>query len=675
MSSPNPTMSSPLLEVKGRRRLEARLALELARLAPPVSRTVSEWADACRVIERGQPEPGPWRTARAEYLREFQDAFSDPEIDEVVGVFASQTGKTESLLNVLGYHIADDPSEVLFVTATLPTARSISKKRISPLVERILGEKLPDFAPGAKRSGQEILEKDYPGGGLAISGANSPASLAMRSCRIVLGDEVDRWAESAGSEGDPMEIVKARTSNYEGSSKLGWISSPGTKGLSRIWPAYLESDQRSYWVPCPGCGVRQVLAWEHVRFEGDDPDEAAKTARYVCPHCEAVWHEAERDAAVRAGSWVAKFPGRRSAGFWLSALYSPWQTFGALVRQWLRAQGDPERLKAFINTRLAELWDPTGDGDLPEPEALLARREVYPAEVPDGVLVLTLGADVQDDRIEAEILGTGKNGETWSIDYLTLFGDVASLLDGTDDRLDELVVREYVRASGLRMRIAAGCIDSGGHYTEEVYAFAKRHRVRRVHAIKGVGGEGKPYWPTRESKPGRRTARTAVPRARFALVGVDTGKLAFQARLKRPEPGPGYCHFPLRDEYGIEFFSQLTGEVWDVRYRAGRRSASFVRTYTRVEALDCRNYAGAAVVSLRPDFRAIERNLAAAEARHVAGSPAAADPKPLDPRPADPDPDPDPSGPRMAADTSSASSRPGRKRSGFVGRYVGRWTP
>lgn len=543
------------------------------------------------------------------------DAFVDPDVTDVVGVFGSQLGKTEALNNVLGYYIHRDPCPILFVQPTLDLASSWSKLRLVPMLRDTPALRALVGDPLAKTTGQEILEKSYPGGQLAIAGANSPGGLAGRPRRIVLGDELDRWPGSAGSEGSPVKLAQARTSTYW-NRVHGWISSPGTAGQSTIWPLWELSDQRRYFVACPECGHSQRLVWAQVRWDETLDDlRAPASAAYVCEAagCGSRWDDASRFEAILAGEWRKGRESGTVAGFHLSALYSPWMTLESLVREWLQAQGNPEALKVFVNTRLAELWEEArNEVDL---EELLGRREEYGPGAPDGVLVVTVGADVQDDRIELEFVGWGRDGKSWSLDYRVLHGDPEALLNpdpkdiGADGRLDDELRRTFRLSSGARLPVAAACIDSGGHHTQSVYRFAKARGRRRVYAIKGRAGEGVPLWPLRS----KRTSKKGAGRVPVHLVGVDTGKSQLFHRLAVKDPElPGYCHFPDRAAYDLEYFSQLTGEApAPIKYVKGRKQPRlWKQVYARVEALDCRIYAAAAFASLSPNLDRIERQIA-----------------------------------------------------------------
>ena len=218
----------------------------LSVVAPPKRLSVSEWADEYRYLSaEASAEPGKWRTDRAEYQRGMMDAFSDPKIHTVVVMSSAQIGKTELLNNIVGYFVDQDPSPMLMLQPTLEMGNTWSKDRLSPMIRdtRTLTDKISDSK--ARDSGNTILHKTFQGGHITIAGANSPASLASRPVRVVLADEVDRYPQSAGAEGDPLSLAFKRTTTFWNRKRMV-VSTPTVKGVSRIEMAYEESDKRRY---------------------------------------------------------------------------------------------------------------------------------------------------------------------------------------------------------------------------------------------------------------------------------------------------------------------------------------------------------------------------------------------------------------------------------------------
>lgn len=565
-----------MIEQATRQNALEQMAKAMKQMTPPPRMSVAQWADHERRLDsQSSAEPGRWITSRAEYQRGIMDACSDPLVKEVVVMCGAQLGKSEMLLNTIGYHMAHDPAPILMMQPTVDMAQSFSKDRVTAGLLRstpCLRDKVKDSK--AKDANNTTLHKVFPGGALSLVGANSPSSLASRPIRVVLCDEVDRYPPSAGEEGDPISLAKRRAATFW-NRKIILVSTPTNKNASRIEAAYEESDQRKFMVPCHDCGHLQELTWSYVKWEHDNPH----TAFYCCCECGSIWGDAERRKAVSKGEWVANKPFNGVAGFHLNALYSPWSVLSDAVEEFLAARKDPMRLKTFVNTFFGETWEDQGEGV--DDYAISRRKEDYEG-IPDDVVVLTCGVDVQDDRLEVEIVGWGAGEESWQIEYHVLYGDPSS--PALWGKLDEIILATYEHPSGEPMLIRATCIDSGGHHTRAVYNYAKTRAGHRVFAIKGIGGEGKPIVG--------RPSRNNIGKIPLYPIGVDTAKELHYARLRIDEPGGGYCHFQSkRDD---EYFRQLTAEKQVVRYHKGYPTRAWIKTRTRNEALDVRVYAIAA---------------------------------------------------------------------------------
>lgn len=555
-------------------------------LTPPPDMTISQWADARRRLSpESAAEPGRWTTSRAEYQRGMMDSVSDPSVHTVVIMSSAQVGKTSIMENVIGFFIDQDPSPILVLQPTLEMGQTFSKDRLAPMLRDTpaLYGKVQEVK--SRDTGNTMMRKSFPGGQLTIAGANSAASLASRPIRVLLADEVDRYPVSAGTEGDPVSLAKKRTATFW-NKKIVLVSTPTIKNQSRIEAAYKESDQRHYLVPCPDCGHEQRLMWAQVRWDEGKPH----TAQYCCIECGTLWGDAQRWAAVRKGRWQATAPFNGTAGFHLSELYSPWRKLSETAEDFLSSKHDPERLQTWVNTSLGETWE--SSGETVEMDVIDGLREVYgPDDLPNRVMYATAGVDTQGDRLEVEVVGWAKEEESWGIGYHVIYGDPAQ--KAVWEELDGLLTETYRTESGKVIRIKATCIDSGGHHAEAVMRFCRDRAKRRVHAIKGFGGAGKPIWPVRASR--------AKTRDLVYMVGVDTAKDTIYARLQIAEPGPGYCHLPADPATGYDegWAEQLTAEQKVTRHKEGREYAVwFLPKGKRNEALDCRVYALAAMKSL-----------------------------------------------------------------------------
>lgn len=506
------------------------------------------------------------------------NAVSDPAVRTTVVMSAAQVGKTEVLNNLVGFHIDRDPAPILILQPTLDMGKAWSKDRLATMLRDTpcLRGKVHDVR--ARDSGNTVLHKVFPGGHITIAGANSAASLASRPIRIVAADEIDRYPPSAGTEGDPVKLAEKRSATFW-NRKLVLTSTPTEKG-SRIEQAWNESDQRHFFVRCAKCRHAQMLRWAQVRWDKDEAGNGQPlTARYHCETCDVAWTEGERLAAVMTGEWRASKPFNGTAGFHLNALVSPWVKLADLVAEFLASKHYPERLRVFVNTVLGEPWE--DGGETRDPTTFFGRREPYgPEKIPAGVVVLTAGIDVQDNRLEAELLGWGLAEECWSIDYLVAMGDPST--NGPWRLLDDWLLKKRLREDGATLILGAGCVDTGGHFTQAAYAFCKARFARRIWATKGVGGaERRPIWPKAPSKNAR--GGTSL-----FLVGTNAAKDFAHARLKIAEAGPGFCHFP--DSYDESYFAQLTSEKRIVRYSHGVQVSEWRKDpeWARNEAWDCR---------------------------------------------------------------------------------------
>jgi phage terminase large subunit GpA-like protein len=487
----------------------------------------------------------------------------------------AQIGKSEAILNIIGYHIENDPCPMLVLQPTLEMAQAFSKDRVaSGLLNSTpcLKGKVKD--PRARDSNNTTLHKVFPGGALTMVGANSPAGLASRPIRLVLCDEVDRYPTSAGSEGDPIHLARKRSATFW-NRKMVMVSTPTNKDSSRIEQAFEASDRRYYYVPCKHCHHDQKLAWSNVRWDDGDPS----TAGYMCEHCHVLWSDSDRQWAIRNGQWVAEGEFNGIAGFALSGLYSPWTPLADGVRDFLSVRKNPEQLRVWTNTYLGETWEDEGeridDYDLSE------RREPM-ANVPDDVVVITAGADVQDNRIEITLVGWKRDDASAVLAHHTVYGDPSTPHLWND--VDSILRQTFTTESGREMSIRSACVDSGGHFTNSVYSYCKKNAPRRIFAIKGVGGEGKPI--------AGRPSKNNVAKCPLFPVGVDTVKDLIFARLRIREPGAGYIQFS--DSLDDEYFRQLTAEKIVTRFHRGFKKRIFEKVRPRNEALDCMVYAIAA---------------------------------------------------------------------------------
>src|SRR5579871_1025564 len=565
--------------------------------------TVSQWADKYRKLsQRASSEPGPWRTDRTPYLREIMDCLSPSStLERVVFMKGAQIGGTECGNNWIGYVVHQAPGPMMAVQPTVEMAKRNSKQRIDPLIEESDVLRKLVQSPRSRDSGNTVLSKEFPGGVLVMTGANSAVGLRSMAARYLFLDEVDGYPGDVEGEGDPVNLAAARTRTFA-RRKIFLVSTPKITGMSRIEAAFEESDKRFYWVPCPVCREFQTLKFAQLRW----PKGQTERAVYVCEHCGQEIQNHHKQSMLACGEWRKGAVGDgKTAGFHLSSLYSPvgWFSWGDAAKQFEQAQKNPALLQVFVNTVLGETW--TLLGEAPEWQKLYDRREPYKVgTVPRGGLFLTAGADVQKDRIEVEITAWGRGKESWSVDYRVFEGDTSRL--AMWEKLTALLSETFPTASGLELPILHLAVDSG-FATIEVYQWARR-QGGRVLVIKGdsrtpalLGAAS----PVDVGPLGARIKRGI----RVWPVNSSMAKeeLYRWLRLERPTdedleegvPFPaGYCHFP---KYSEEYFKQLTAEQLVTKLVKGYRRHEWQKMRERNEALDCRVYARAAAARVGLD--------------------------------------------------------------------------
>lgn len=610
-------------------RLNVAIAKALAGMKPPESMTVTAWAEKKRRLSsEASAEPGPWRTNRTPYLREPMDAFTDPKVRRIVMVAASQVGKSEFINNCVGYIIDEDPGSILFVHPTTIDAKEYSKLRIAPMIRDCPTLCKKVVAPKSRDSGNTLLQKTYPGGILTMCGSTEAHALASKPIRYVFGDERDRWALSAGKEGDPWKLAMARQKTFY-NAKAVEVSTPTIKNASAIEKSYSAGTMERWKSKCPHCGQYHEIQWKDIRFEYEETIiNKAKTYTvnsvwYVCPGCACVSNETVMKR--QPARWEADNPDAYTNGvrsFWLNAFVSQWASWKRIILDYLDAVGDFRKMQVVYNTCFGELWEDRGD--LEDEDSLLARREDYgkredgsDIELPDGVLVLTAGVDTQDDRMEYEITGHGHFGETWGIEKGIVMGRPDD--DATWKKLDEMVFDRILRfGDGVGLRVSMSFVDEGGHFTQDVRLQCRARIGKKVFCIKGMPGPDKPY--TAPPKKQKIVVKQRIIGTCWQYqIGVDSGKQIIMDNLSVKTPGSKYCHFPKRDDYGPGYFAGLLSER--LEYDAEKRQPwvwKKIPGHERNEALDCRNYALAAFKALPANLDEIDRRLKAARGKAVA---------------------------------------------------------
>lgn len=609
---------------------------------PVARRGAVEWAETERVLSaEASAEAGRYSLDRTPWWRDVLAAFADETTEEILVAKSSQVGYTELLNTFIGWVMAEDPSSMLMIQPTVEMAEAWSKERLAPMLRdtpALAGILRAETRGMARSSDDTLRRKAFPGGWLAILGANSPASLASRPVRRVIGDERDRWPVSAGAEGDPMELARRRTITFW-NRKIIEGGTPTEEDASPTWAKWLTSTRERWHVPCPHCGTVQPLVWKDAegtyRIIADRDAEGRlvpETAAYLCDQG-CVIEERDKGAMVAAGRWVAETAGARVRGFHVWAAYSPWMSWAEILREFEAARGSEPLLRVFVNTILGLPFAPAAEKL--DPDKLAARVEAFgdPALPPPWVGLLTAGVDVQGSRLEYVVIGWGDGERAVILEYGQVEGD-----PGQPETWAALT-RELARPRG-DLRVTAVAADTG-YRPETVWAWADGRLPFRLFPVKGQDGRGRLLI----QKPGAVThKRTRRP----WLVGTDTAKDALAARLRSVPDGPQGLRFA--DALPPEFFQHLTAEKLVTVYVGHRPTRRWqLMAGRRNEGLDCTVYALAALHGLGTH---VVGQLAALVARRSAGRAPLAAPEA-----------------QPAAVGVQAPTRPQPRRGGFANRW------
>lgn len=456
----------------------------------PENLSVSEWADRSRVLDpMSSAEPGQWRTSRTPYLKDVMDAFNDPFIEDITIMASTQVGKTETLMNCLGYAIDQDPAPSLWVQPRENDVKSFSSNRVRPMIQ-----KSPDLARHLTKDHDDVTKLEIKLDRMAIyfAGSNSPAGLASRPIRYLFLDETDKYPRFSGREADPIKLATERTRTFW-NRKVVKCSTPTTKD-GYVFREFQKTDQRRYHVPCSFCQRYQVLKFQQVKWPDDecDPDviEEKKLAYYECEYCNEKITDNLKQRMLFSGQWLpkgcsinkygkvrGKFPETSRRGFWINCLYSPWLTFSEIAAEFLRSKDSVETLMNFVNSWLAEPFQERIQQN--EPDKIKAMAKEYEKHtVPSGVVLLTAGVDVQKDHLYCVIRGWGKGQESWLIR--------AERVEDWDYLADVLFQTRYKSLTGPEQEheLFLACIDTG-YRTDEVYEFCL-HWQGLARPIKGM---------------------------------------------------------------------------------------------------------------------------------------------------------------------------------------------
>ena len=560
-------------------------------LRPAAFMRLDEWADANRIVPY-KPIEGKWNTDVTPYLREIMRELSPQSLtQEIVLKKAAQIGGTEVGYNWIYYIIAHGLGSVISCLPTDDLSNKMLSQKFEPTVDA-----MPSLKSKIRTDNKGI--KSYPGGMAMFGGAGSIAKFRAVTVQYIHMPDYDGYPQNVGAEGSPVQLLRKRNTAFGRRKKTYRESTPTTVEESSVHMDYLASDQREYNVPCPECGELQPLVWERLHYEVAENGRVGNVY-YRCKN-NCVISERYKKQMLDGGEWIAKNPGHPTAGFYINALYLPagWDGWHVLAQEHADAekelkQGRDSAMRTFINTRLGLAYE--GKIEKSAWEDLYKRREIYPAEVPAGVGVLTAGVDVQHDRVEMSVWGWGALDESWLITHQIFMGDPRTT--NVFDLVDLYLQREFAHECGAMLPITCTFVDSGDQ-TKIVYEFCAGKEHRGIYPIKGENQYGKPAVS--------RSKNSGVEGVTLYRIGTDTLKGVIYAQLKIEGEGCGYCHFPY--DATEEYFKQLCGESLQYIQEHGRVVRRWKKVYANVECLDGRVYAQAAaafVKSLGVDIAAL----------------------------------------------------------------------
>lgn len=602
---------------------------------------ISEYATR-RIMPMGSPRPGRWSNAITPYLIELMDGMSPTSpVQRDVCLKSAQMGLTAAAEIIVCYFMDVLPADVLFMSANETVLERWASRRLEPAIDSFgIRRKIYSSVDNSKsrRTGDKTLSKEYAGCRLDLASARSAASLRATDKRVLIRDEIDGApAQLTTGEGYFLDVSWARTNAWGQRRKVVDFGTPTTYDASEIWKAFLEGDQRIYTVACPHCGTMQELQFgddgTQYGLKAETAAGALERAWYQCEHCRDAIFEHHKPAMIQPANGAAWTPTAKSSNpYWrsrrISSLYSPFLSWDDLWRQWDAAKKKPDGMRSFMNLYAGMPYRETGAR--PKIESVITLRGGYPrGTVPEDVVYLTFGLDVQRGstkegklpaRLELEIMGTGRGYRTWSIDYITVEGEVDDPYSGAWETLNQMALDgrfSYTTPDGRNLSLRLGLADTGdqGENTHTVIRFCDRWS--NTFPSKGFQSLKRHQGEQMDAVSSKDFIRYRVSRMKdgekfYALSTNYYKRLTYSnLKLTRSETGdapPGFCEFP--HDYPDKYFDMLTAEEM-------KQDGSFTAGGRRNEALDCRVMALAAadiyLDSLVESIRATARLRGASE--------------------------------------------------------------
>lgn len=626
-----------MLSPRQRRKFKKALkdGLNVLYRSPPL--TGVEWADEHFYMS---PESsyieGKWKTAPSQIA--ILNSMCNDDIREVNWLKSARVGYTKLICAAIGYFVEHKKRNIGVWQPDDGARDAFSKKHIDPMLRDV--DVVRSIFPwlNKKHKNNTIENKGFSNRReLFLLGGKAAKNYREKSLDVCFYDELSKFDRDIEGEGSPTFIGDKRLEGSAfGKSIRG--SSPTVLGECQMTEAAEGSEHRfKRYIPCPHCGTHQVLVFggkgAEYGLEWDkelEGTERARTARYRCKECDDTFSYSDFLEADKQGYWLSDnglathdsitfyhaegYPEKKSIAptpesvTWiLNSLYSNFSPWSRIVIEWYKAQKNKLTLKSFINTTLGEAFEEL-EKTATEPEHLLARREHYDAQVPDDVVYMTVGGDMQDHWSEFVVYGWGAGEECYVIDFFEVHGDPSR--PEFWDQLEKPLRRSYKKANGEIMNWATGVFDSAGHYTDEVYKFTKRFGVMRLFPGKGASEYGKPI----ATKPKKKNGHGVY----LISIGTDNAKDLISDRLcikpaERGVPNPGFIHFPIKEWCELSFFEQLLAESKKPqKYKGGIRYVWDCPDGKRNEKIDCQVY-GLTALRIAQQYFALDLDILSAK--------------------------------------------------------------
>jgi phage terminase large subunit GpA-like protein len=574
-----------------------------------------EWSEQIRRMPGGRR----FRFSKAPYQREMMETPFHPDVQMTVYMMPSRSGKTETFMNVIGRQITEDACNIIVMYPTISQSEKWSKDTLmtelvesTPELDSILGN-----ASGKRKSGNTLLHKLFPGGSINIFGANVAGEARRAKGRLLIADEIDAIDVPESGEGDPLEILWMRGFEYPDCIKIA-ASYPSVQGRSRIEALMNQSDFRVLYYPCAKCGEPFVFHRDQVRYDRDRPEDAW----LECPVNGCKLSEADRVKMVLSNDkWTPTRPFTGIAGFHASGLISPHELPKGIksvmhyaAQQELaieKAENRESSKRVLINTFDAQPYKPPTE-EKPDPVGLageaydyLERVSENQWKIPAGVLVVTMGGDVQGDRVEIEFVGHGMNGQTWGLGYHVLNGN--PLDSEVWQKLDTLWSQsEFIHPCGKILKPVCSFLDSK-YRQEKVLAFTVPRQSKGVFAIYGSTVLAKAI----VSEPKRSGKGVFYEIGTHAAKAIIYQNATLRRDRKSTEFPANYMHFPIGHGYTPEYFNRLLIEDVDLKKASDGSYQQFFSNPKRLrnEPLDVRVYNIGAERKLNPVYKILAEKL------------------------------------------------------------------